>query len=356
MDAVTKSIETATLNDLEEQKHEGGVTTQGIRELVADLQSMDGYTPQKAHAAIDDLFAHHKITDGQAACLHDYVGVGASRAAYGANGGKAFNLNDPAQARALIIASPQTDNDANTKNDLSRCGAASALNGLLLAGDPGAAATAISGYANDCDPKWQQKHPEGAAALRALRAGTLTPNQAAQLQELLFVLTTDRADVGVRSMQGGVEKLGAGNADGLTAPGVASLLSGLRAHGGFANVQSVTADCVEHPGGPHWVITIVDKKGASASADSWPGPDGRAKTGAGPAFANVHAEKAWVSSVTMDNGAAGVSYTVSSVAGDAKNAAYLRWSDTVAVGVMPDFTRSVRELDRATGALLEAVP
>ena len=205
----------------------------------------------------------------------------ASAATYAATGQQVFNLNDPEQARQLIINSPQLDNLSSTRNDAVRCGGAALLNGMLLDGKPADNARAIGDVIAAIKEEGRpfDVKPEEAAALQKMKEGNLTPTQAAHLQELLVrVATTPRdADAAAKRLQ---PKFGRTDGiNGSNAPAVASTLQELRTLGAFSNSKSVTF----HGEANHWVVTVTPKNGSAQTANSFPGENGKGSVGSPPA-------------------------------------------------------------------------
>jgi hypothetical protein len=345
MGGVSGNVESAMLKGVQDLARDGELSPVDVRKVITSLQGLKGYTPTTGHHAVENLLAQHMIDGKQAVELHDLVGVIAGERSYGTGGTHPYTL--PGQARDLIRASPQLDNMDATRSDPVRCGAAAALNGLLLSGDPGAAAAAITGYAGAAYPEWRSIFPQAASAISALEKGTLTPNQAAHLQEMLFQIASQAEPIQVKTTLGNTAAIPAGGDDGMPAAAVAMMLAGLRSHGGFAGAQSVSFDCVDSGKGfAHWTVSVVDSAGHAAHADSWPGPDGRAEAGDGVLHPDVRRETGWQSSVTLTPASGGrVTYDMSSPNDDSRH--YLRWSDTVAPGSLPSFARAVDVHDRS---------
>lgn len=183
---------------------------------------------------------------------------------YAANGHKEFNLNDPNAVKDLIVNSPQMDNLGGTKTDDKRCGGAAVLNAMLLSGDHAKNASAIEAAANEVKVQPGISADER-SALDAMKKGSMTPTDAAHLQELL-----------VRSAQTKRPELDAkrgpnfqrSDGSGVTQQGLGDFAHLLRQKGAFANAKSVTF----HAEKGHWTVSVTNKNGETTGANSFPDP------------------------------------------------------------------------------------
>jgi hypothetical protein len=186
---------------------------------------------------------------------------------YHNNGDKPLSLNDPAQVKQLIQNSPQLDDLPGTTTDNTRCGGAALLNSMLLSGDPAANAGAIE---RTVAKMGVTPTADQAAAIAAMKSGSMTPHQAAQLQELLTkAAETPQPDDASRPNF----VRGDPNA-GFSMQAMADMMKRLRSEGAFANAQSVTI----HMEGNHFTSQVTDKSGVTTGANSWPENNGKAST------------------------------------------------------------------------------
>lgn len=209
---------------------------------------------------------------------------------YAANGHKEFNLNDPQQVEKLITSSPQLDNIDSTKTDASRCGGASILNGMLLAGDPAKNAAAIETAATKAGVQPGISADER-SALDAMKKGSMTPTDAAHLQELL--VRSAQQPQGTDSARG----IQRSDAAGVTTQGLSDFAQKLRAEGAFANAKKITF----HNEGAHWTVAVTNKSGETRAANSFPDANnGRAEVGKAP-LESTQAERRDFSEFSITN-------------------------------------------------------
>lgn len=199
----------------------------------------------------------------------------AAAATYEVNGQKKFDLSDPAARRALIANSPQLDN-LKGGNDATRCGGASMLNAMILSGNPSANAQAIEKTL--AAPEFQAKlDPKPSAdeqgALQAMKGGSLTPTQAANLQELLLRMAQMPRDADAKR-----PNFRRTDGSGLTVPAMADIASELRSRGAFAGARSVAF----HANASHWTVAVTDASGATQTANSFPDKTGKGSVSDGP--------------------------------------------------------------------------
>ncbi len=202
------------------------------------------------------------------------MSAGASRRARALNAGAAGNrpvsIDTREGARELIARTPQVDSVGTTRTDDFRCGGAATFNAMLLDGNHAANAGALRRVAArthtaiDADTE---------RALTAWEGGrSLTPNQAARLQDLTYRTGRDMPDV--RLADGTVQRM---DSAGLNALGMTTLTRSLRAEGAFANSRSV--EMFNQDG--HWTSVVTHRDGSASFANSWPDRDGRATAGEG---------------------------------------------------------------------------
>jgi hypothetical protein len=186
---------------------------------------------------------------------------------YRTNGDKPMSLNDPAQVKTLIQNSPQLDDLPGTTTDDTRCGGAALLNSMLLSGDPAANAGAIE---RTVAKMGVTPTADQAAAIAAMKSGTMTPHQAAQLQELLTAAAEKPQpdDASRPNFTRGDPKAG------FSIQAMADMVKRLRSEGAFANAQSVTI----HMESNHFTAQVTDKSGVTTGANSWPQDNGRGST------------------------------------------------------------------------------
>lgn len=188
---------------------------------------------------------------------------------YRTGGDTAYDLRKPGQVLELVRRSPQIDarTGVDPSNDgVSRCATAATTNALLLSKAPAANAEALRKTAAEfgITPTADQT-----AAIDAMGKGTLTPNQAAQIQELLY----DGVRINGRQ--------GAGGRQGMTGGDLLELTATLKKHGAFGGAAvDYTLSSVDDADGNkvgHWTVSVQTDHLQSTSVDSWPGRDGRAR-------------------------------------------------------------------------------
>jgi hypothetical protein len=163
------------------------------------------------------------------------------------------DINDPTYRTALLRNSPQV-NDISKKagNDGDICGGAATTNALILSGKSPEQrkdnANSVRNLAKSYDPPVQIK-PEEEAALKGLETGHMSPNDVANMQQLM-----DR--VGHRMPLAGSNPSGMG----LSTTQVACMMTKLSAHGAFKG-SDVKMNCntlqTGQPNPPdHWTVTV----------------------------------------------------------------------------------------------------
>ncbi len=213
-----------------------------------------------------------------------------ARSIYDHHGNKPCNLNTDQGRRSLISSSPQIDNNDKTTTDETRCGGAAMFNALVADGKPAKNATAIENTCKNLtgpDGKQFQMSPDQKQALVAMKNGTMTANQAAQMQELMVDMAKSMppTETGVKAFDN----------NQITTGGMTMLSSRLKEQGAFSNSSSVSFTMQQNPdglSGRHWTMSQQDNKGNTTSADSWPNDFG---------MANVASERLGPSRL-LDNG------------------------------------------------------
>jgi hypothetical protein len=203
----------------------------------------------------------------------------AAAATYDVTGQKKFDLSDPAARKELIVNSPQLDN-LQGGNDATRCGGASMLNAMILSGNPSANAVAIEKTL--AAPEFQAKldpkpSSDEQAALQAMKGGSLTPTQAANLQELLLRMAQMPRDADAKR-----PNFRRTDGSGLTVPAMADIAAQLRSNGAFAGAKSVSF----HANAAHWTVAVTDASGKTQTANSFPDKTGKGSLTDGPAPRN----------------------------------------------------------------------
>lgn len=170
------------------------------------------------------------------------------------------------------------------------------LNGMLLDGNHVANADAIRDTAA-AHPRVHVSDAE-TASIAAMRSGSMTPSDAAHLQDLLYRTGRDTDALGPEDP----------SAPGLTAFQMRGLATELRGHGAFASSDEVNFRMSDMDGSNHWTTSVRRSDGSSAHADSWPSDEpGRAM---GYAFVEhgmdvtstgdgTHFDRSFVSDVTL---------------------------------------------------------
>lgn len=238
----------------------------------------------------------------------------AARAArtYRQHGAQPHDLNDRRQVGQLISRTPQLDDmdgrrrvtlreaspghaaergRVRTDGDEARCGGAALFNSLLLDGDPSNNANALESVANQRAAA--QRGQRGAftvgdperRAIQHMRDGSLTPREAALLQEMTYDMSRNP-----------------GQDPGLSTRQIGDTLRDLRQAGGLQHTSEVNIRG-EHHGGPLGHATVSSRTDHGTHfADSWPQQNGYAQvTGQSEAsFApGDHPERNFSSSVTF---------------------------------------------------------
>lgn len=173
---------------------------------------------------------------------------------YQANGDTQFNLGDREQALDLIRHSPQADDLRETPevSDQNRCGGAALLNAMLIDGGYEQNSDAIRGLFSQ---RYMEEHGQLGEALDHMRAGHMTPHEAARVQHALYE--------GARAT--GV----AGSGDGSSVQAEAELLRRLTAGGAFPNSEHVEIHGRQLPeGGGHATTEVYTRDGGLYYADS----------------------------------------------------------------------------------------
>lgn len=175
---------------------------------------------------------------------------------YAENGDKVFDLKS--NAKDLIKNSPQIDNNDDTLvNDEVRCAGAATTNAMLLDRDHGASAKAVRKTVADYGVEMNDAQKK---AVDALESGKMTPNQAAEMSELLYKTARNGRTTGDEGV--GTQEL-------------LKLNSSLKKNGAFktSNVDYKLTKKSEDTS--HWTTTVTDGFGVTTSADSWPDKDGK---------------------------------------------------------------------------------
>lgn len=222
----------------------------------------------------DDMAAWGKLNDASTKAQdNEDAGVAtekkeiASALVYAKNGHKEFNLNDPAAVKDLIVNSPQLDNLSGTTTDSKRCAGAAVLNAMLLSGDHTKNAAAIESAASKVNVQPGISADER-SALDAMKKGSMTPTDAAHLQELIVrsAKTETAADKTRTNFQ-------RGGPEGVSPQGLADFAQLLRKEGAFANAKSVTF----HAEKAHWTVSVTNKNGETIGANSFPDDNSNGK-------------------------------------------------------------------------------
>ena len=221
----------------------------------------------------------------------------AAKETYARYGNRAFDLSDPKQKELLIAASPQIDNLATTTNDANRCGAAAMLNGMILGGDPAASARAIERVAAD---HGVAVDGDFAAAVGAMKDGTLTPKQAAAIQDGLFQIGKTMTDDLPPEL-----RAAAATGGGLTPLEMSELAGQLRAAGAFGDACQVKLTLADVGKQNHWIVSVTDEAGRVTSADSAPRANGLAGIASSDTTV-VPGEPRYLGDVSMEAAASGL--------------------------------------------------
>lgn len=245
----------------------------------AALESMSAALKSGVTTA-DDQLALNKLNkakfDAASDANQDYNLAARVRGAetYAVNGNKSFNLSDPEQVKQLIANSPQHDNLALTTGDDTRCGGAALFNAMLLDGSHAKNAEAIETVLKNPELGLVRASPEQTAALQNMKSGTMTPNDAAQIQDLLYNIAKSSRP----SDENHDARYDASN-KGVTQFAVNQLATELKAAGAFSKAAKV--DLVGADG--HWTATVTAQNGVRTSANSLPDEKtGKATVGVPP--------------------------------------------------------------------------
>lgn len=186
---------------------------------------------------------------------------------YAVSGNTVADLKDLAQVKQLIANSPQLDGDGNsTAADTNRCGGAALLNGMLLDGNHVANAGAIEARLaqGDLNVVVSDRMRE---AIAHMKAGHMTPNDASQLQELLFDMASHTRKTDPNPQWRTTPE----NGWGVTPQALDQLVDELKANGALKNSNTRIVSGDQH-------FTVETKRdGITYKADSWPLPNGQAK-------------------------------------------------------------------------------
>lgn len=226
-------------------------------------------------------------------------------------GNKPSSLATDQGRRTLMASSPQVDNNDKTTHDGERCGGAALTNAMIADGAYAKNAGAIEKTAKDLDVNMTDDQKK---AVAAMKSGTMTPAQAAQVQELMVDLAKNvPANNGVVPYKDG---------EGISAGGMTMLSTRLKANGAFSNSDSVSFTMQQRPdgGGKHWTMTQNDKKGWQTSVNSWPNEFGfsdikNEQIGPRPTTDNGQRNPNWAGDVTLYNMKDGQTYTDLRMAG-----------------------------------------
>lgn len=236
-----------------------------------------------------------------------------AQSVYRRHGAEEHSLSDRAEVESLITRSPQIDNVSGTHNDEIRCGGAALLNAMLLDGGYEANARAIRSLATPAPGEEGRLAPRAAdgnpafsmtddqrRALDSMEHGHMTPNEAAQIQEMLFQMTDGISD-------GTTERDPANT--GITNTGMRAMMSRLSAAGAFPNSSEVNLRMDQTgPDACHWTTTVT-AGGTTTHADSWPGRGGEAEVFGGDRSELIYRDGApadgFESDVTLTRGPLG---------------------------------------------------
>lgn len=232
-----------------------------------------------------------------------------ARAVYRRHGETEHSLSDRTEVGRLISRTPQVDNASGTHNDEVRCGGAALTNAMLLDGGYEANARAIRRLAEPAPGEGGRLSARTAdghepfhmtaaqdEALRAMEAGHLTPNQTAEIQEMMFQMTDGIPE--------GDAPRESGN-DGVTGYQMNEMMDRLTAAGAFPNSREVNMRMDDNgAGGNHWTTTVTTDRG-TAHANSWPssshrGYDGYAEVTGGNRDDLVYQDGADLGTFTCD--------------------------------------------------------
>lgn len=177
----------------------------------------------------------------------------------------------------LIQFTPQVDANPDTKNDGTRCAAASTFNAMLIDQHPAENARAMQKYGNKIGYEFTDAEK---AALQRFESGKLTPKEAGVLQEAVFNMAKKNDDV--REARAGKKGPDRMTADGITPVGAAEVLAGLRAQGGMSSLKEVQIQMQQSKasdGTPfgHATLSCQKADGSWMSANTWPDKDGFAQ-------------------------------------------------------------------------------
>ncbi|MFT3709436.1 MAG: hypothetical protein QM817_17505 [Archangium sp.] len=235
---------------------------EALQTMTAALKS--GSTGDEDQLALNKL-SKAEFEAGKASELERAKIAGAET--YLANGNTVADLNDPAQLKQLIMNSPQLDaDDATSKiSDESRCGGAALLNAMLFDGAHAKNAAAIEARLAKGD-LIVKPSPRQTEALAHLKAGKLTPNDAAHLQDLLFHMASASRPTDPNPDW----RTTGANGWGVTPQALHQLVGELKEQGALSNSNAEILNGDQH------FTTRVERGGVTYTADSWPGKDGRA--------------------------------------------------------------------------------
>lgn len=187
---------------------------------------------------------------------------------YAKHGNTSHNLTKPEEVKKLMQRSPQIDSDnTGTDDDAKRCGGASLFNGLLTDGNfahNGAALGALASNTSENNPDFKVSEKQQ-QALQAMQMGKMTPNDAAQLQELTYDMTKARSGQ---------------SHEGLNKEEITSTVKALRQYGAFGNTEEINFRRGDLGGGaPHWTMSSKTRDGRTTYVDSNLNKKGQATVG-----------------------------------------------------------------------------
>lgn len=236
------------------------VSAAGVRGRIPS-QPVGSFVQARANQVLGQPSSFTESLGGNAAPAE----ASAARATYRRHGQVAHDLSDRGEVGRLISRSPQLDGLSSTRGDTTRCGGAAMLNAMLLDGDYRANSSALRQLAQSRHVQLTSSQQQ---ALDAMQSGRLSPNQSAQLQELLYRV----ADTQDTRTTGG----------GLTGVELSATVGALTSLGGFPNTREANFRMTSMGGGAqHWTVTSTTT-GGTAHADSWPGAHGYASVAGGP--------------------------------------------------------------------------
>lgn len=249
-----------------------GATAKTVTGAATTAAPAAGVTPPSAAApAPVDTFSRAAapgVAGGRGPQDPEAAAMEAAADLYARKGDTPYDLSKRSQVETLIRNSPQVDaaTGQDPSNDgASRCATAATTAALLLTHDPARSADAVKKTVAEYG---LTPTPAQAAAIEAMGGGTLTPNQSAQVQELLY----DAVRVNGRQAAGGRQ--------GMTGDDLMDLAATLKKNGAFAyaavDLELRRVDDGKGGVGAHWTVQVETTRHGAVKVDTWPGADGRA--------------------------------------------------------------------------------